>query len=283
MMRQINLTSPFAQRVRGLLRNVFQHHLGLYAAALTYLTLFALVPLLSVSYSVISALPVSTALADTAQQLLLKHLLPNSSDQVLQQLNDFSLQARQLTGLSIAGLLLTGFFLLRQMELAFDHIWHHPHARRTWISLLSYWAMLSLGPVLIAAGIAITSWAMSLHWLAEGPLHQWLGWPVKFAPWLLSLAAFTLVYKLVPSRPVKWLNSLAGAAAAATLFELAKWGFGWATARSSYGFIYGAFAAVPLFLLWIHTSWMILLVGAEIVALDETVCPAPSAPSGQLD
>lgn len=258
--------------LKGLLRNVYQHELSLYAGALTYLSLFALVPLLSVIYSVMASLPMSAALADTAQQALLQHLLPNSSEAVQAQLQEFAQQAQQLTLLGIAGLLLTGFFLIREIEAAFDHIWHIPHKRRTWVSLLIYWCLISLGPILIAIGIGITTWAMSLRWLAEGTLHDWLSWPqLKLTPWLLSFLAFALVYKLMPSGRVCWRDCLTGAATAATLFELAKWGFGWITAKTSYGFVYGTFAAVPLFLLWIHTSWMILLLGAEIVAQSDSL------------
>lgn len=250
-----------------LVRRAMRHHLSLKAGALTYLSLFALVPLLTLSYGVLSSLPQSGELAARAQGLLLQHLLPRSSEELQGQLAAFSQQARQLTGFGIAMLLLTGFFLLHAVEQVFDEIWGVAHTRRPWLTVLLYWLLASMGPVLLGAGLAASTWLLSLHWLAEGPVHTGIAPLLPLLPWILSLGAFTLFYRIVPSAPVSTRHALAGGLMAATLFELSKYGFGWLTAKTSYSFIYGTFSAVPLFLLWVHSAWLILLLGAEITAM----------------
>lgn len=243
------------------------HRISESAGALTYLTLFAIVPALTVSYSIIAALPQSEALADHVQQFLLSQLMPEASGELQTQLGDFARQARNLTGFGLAGLLLTGLFLLRGVEQAFERIWLTGARQRTLRSVLMFWGAVLLVPLLLGLGLALTTLLLSVrHFalLAEMPV---VSSALGLLPWAISSLGFALLYRFLPRTPVRWRDALAGGLFAALLFELAKYLFAWAAAKTSYALIYGAFAAVPLFLLWVHTTWMILLTGAEIAAL----------------
>jgi membrane protein len=127
---------------------------------------------------------------------------------------------------------------------------------------LMYWAVLSLGPILVGVGFAISTYILSLP-LITG-MTDYTG-ALRFVPILLSASMFTLMYVAVPNCAVSFKHAVVGGIIVAMAFEMAKYLFGFVMSRSSFEVIYGAFAAVPLFLLWIYISWTIILMGAELV------------------
>jgi membrane protein len=156
--------------------------------------------------------------------------------------------------------------MLLTTEKAFNVIWRVRQPRRGMSSFLLYWAILSLGPLLLGAGFAMSTYITSLS-LISGP-HALIGVRtiLKAMPLVLSIAAFTLIYAAVPNTRVPLRHALVGGVFTAVLFEAAKQMFGlYVSYFPSYQLIYGAFAAVPLFLLWVYLSWMIVLFGAELV------------------
>ncbi|HBS41650.1 MAG TPA: hypothetical protein DEA26_03145 [Oceanospirillales bacterium] len=234
------------------------------AAALTYTTLFALVPVLTVSYAILSAIPALQEWgADTNAQML-GYIMPSGSEMITDYLKEFSQQARKLTWIGILFLFITCLMLLRTIEMQFNRIWNVDSPRSRVQTFLRYWAVLSLGPVLFGAAIATTSLLASLPLWENTPT----GWFTAFAralPWLFSVAAISVVYIIVPNCKVPVRHALAAALFVATMFEVGKLAFGSVIGLfPSYQLIYGAFAAVPLFLLWIYISWMLLLLGAEL-------------------
>lgn len=133
-------------------------------------------------------------------------------------------------------------------------------------SFLLYWAILSLGPLLLGSGFAASTYITSTS-LLSGP-HAVVGAKtlLGYTPLLFSVAAFTLIYATVPNAPVPLKHALAGGVFTAVLFEVAKALFGlYVSLFPGYQLICGAFATVPLFLLWLYLSWLIVLFGAELV------------------
>ena len=240
-----------------------------HAAALTYTTLFALVPLLTVTYSVLSMIPALQQSRGEIEQLLLGNLVPASGDALMGYLYQFSEQARQLTTIGIVLLLVTAFMMLRSIENSFNQVWQLKEGRKGLSSFLLYWAILSLGPLMLSAGLAVSSYIVSLGlWKEDWVPSSGVLLLGVVIPYLTSFLAFTLIYWAVPNCKVPLKHAAIGGAFVALIFEIGQEIFAEATTFfPSYQLIYGAFAAVPLFLLWLFISWSVILLGAEIVFL----------------
>jgi membrane protein len=236
------------------------------AAALTYMSLFALVPLLTVLYTMASVIPAFQGVGADIQDLMFEHLVPETSAGLEQYLEDFSRQARNLTGFGVAFLLATAILMLSSIEKAFNHIWRTRGNRGPIPSFLLYWAVLSLAPITIGLGLGVSTYLAALaRGLGEYDVIGIGSKLLVISPYLLQAAGFTLIYAAVPNCRVPLRHALIGGLAAAISFNIARALFTWLVAGSSITFIYGAFAAVPLFLLWIYISWNIVLVCAVLV------------------
>ncbi len=236
------------------------------AAALTYMSLFALVPLLTVIYTMASAIPAFQGLEGTIQTFLFENLMPDTNTEIQDYLSDFSRQAKNLTGFGIAFLVVTAVLMLRNVEKAFNHIWRTRENRSAISSFLLYWAVLGLTPLTIGLALAISTYLNSFAARFGSMDVMGVGaTALKAAPFLLSSAGFTLIYVAVPNCRVPFRHAVIGGLTAALAFNIARSAFTGLVSGSSYTLIYGAFAAVPLFLLWIYLSWNIVLMGGVLV------------------
>ena len=236
------------------------------AAALTYTTLFAVVPMMTVTFSMLSAIPAFQGTGEQIQSFIFHNFVPSSGETVQEYLREFTTQARKLTWVGVVLLAVTAFMMLVTIEKAFNTIWRVRQPRRGISSFLLYWAILSLGPILLGAGFAATTYITSLSLLSGPDALVGAQTLIGFAPLLSSVAAFTLLYSSVPNARVPLRHAFAGGLFTAVLLELAKGMFGlYVSLFPGYQLIYGAFATVPLFLLWIYLSWLIVLFGAELV------------------
>ncbi|MFI2810477.1 YihY family inner membrane protein [Microbulbifer sp. YPW16] len=238
------------------------------AAALTYMTLFAIVPLVTVSYAMLSLFPDFAGLENRLQQQIFEHLVPASGREVQEYISSFSAQAQRLTGPGVAILMVTAGLMLRNIEATFNAIWDIPRGRSGVSSFLLYWAILSLGPILLGAGLVMSTYLISqkLFLPEEGTLGL-VPMVLRLLPFLFTTIAFTLLFTAVPNCRVPLRHGIAGGVITAFAFELAKVLFGIMVARSSVQAIYGAFAFVPLFLMWIFLLWMIVLAGCVLVRM----------------
>lgn len=267
------------KQMASILRSTFEHFLQddcrRHAAALTFTTLFAVVPMMTVVFTALAAIPSLQHVSGDIQGFIFDNLVPTSGAVVRDQLTSFSQQAGQLTIVGIIMLFVTAVMMLVTIEKAFNEIWQVQSARNGLVAFLRYWAVLSLGPFLLGAGFILSSYLMSLKVFSDtaGVVSTVLP-GVGLIPVLFTTLGFTLLYTTVPNCRVPWRAGIISGFAAAVLFELAKKGFGFfITSFSSYQLVYGAFAAFPVFLLWIYISWMIILYGVELsrgVALQET-------------
>ena len=236
------------------------------AAALVYMSLFALVPLLTVIYAVGSAIPTSANLESQIEQFLMQNLLPQSSQEVASYLSSFSEQAKNLTGAGIGILAITAVLMLRNVERAFNNIWCNKENRGAVSSFLLYWAVLSLAPVILGLGLGIQAYlyaaAKSIAGIDVLGVSAFL---LSLLPFVLSVLGLSALYVTVPNCAVPIRHALVGGTAAALAFSIAKATFTTVMANSSYALVYGAFAAVPVFLLWLYITWIIVLSGAIIV------------------
>ncbi|HKW38873.1 MAG TPA: YihY family inner membrane protein [Burkholderiales bacterium] len=239
------------------------------ASSLTFTTLLALVPLVTIMLTLMSAFPVFSGLGEHIHAFLLANMLPDKAGEVVSRyIDQFTGRAGRLTAVGTAFLAVTAFLMMFTMERAFNSIWRVSRPRPVAQRILVYWAALTLGPVLIGASLSITSYlvGVSLGLTRATPLAGtailWL------VPFVLTWAAFTLVYFVVPNRGVKPRHALIGGLVAAFVFEIMKRSFAFYIAQiPTYTLIYGAFAVVPIFLLWVYFSWVVIVIGALITAL----------------
>ena len=252
-------------RLRYLINRFIEDRLNANAAALTFVSLFAFVPLLTVTLSIASALPAAGDIEAKLSDFLLQFLLPESSTQVVQYLSTFIDQARSLTVFGVGILLVTAVLMLRNIEKALNDIWRNRANRRPLQSFLLYWAVLSLGPAAIGLGLGVRAYLFAAT-------HDWGGIQlfglgsilVGLLPFAISTIGLTALYAVVPNCQVPFRHALIGGVFAATTFTMARMVFTAVMAESSYALVYGAFAAVPLFLLWIYVTWIIVLAGAVL-------------------
>lgn len=236
------------------------------AASLTYVTLFATVPMMTVTFSMFSLIPAFQDLGDELQSLLFQHFLPNSEQDLGKYLQSFSAQARQLTAFGFAFLIISAYLMLKNIEQNFNAIWGVPHGRRGVANFLLYWAILSLGPLLLGVALAMSTYLTSFRLLVgEYDSLGVIQWVLKLAPWLLTWAAFTLLFVAVPNCKVPVSHALVGGFVTTVAFQGLKAAFGWIVSHSSFSLVYGAFAALPLFLLWVNLIWTVVLSGAIFV------------------
>ncbi len=234
-------------------------------ATLTYMTLLALVPLMTVSLAVFSAFPVSERVAEQIQDFVFANFIPASGEVLQQYLQQFSQKASQLTGAGFAFLIIVALGLMANIDRAFNTIWRVKTKRSPLGMFIVYWSIISLGPLLIGVSMAVTSYLVSIPLFTDAADTLGIGRRLLgLTPLLASAAAFTLLYAVVPNRRVPIRHAMAGGVLAAVLFEMAKRGFAfYLTQFPAYEAIYGALAAIPIFLVWIYLSWLVTLLGAE--------------------
>ena len=238
------------------------------AGSLAFTTMLALVPTFAIVVSILSHMPFFEEMMVQIKVFLLLNLVPEIAGKIIAEyIPQFSENAGRLTTLGVLILLVSAVALMLTIDRSINVIWRTRAKRKLWISILAYMALLLVGPLLIGVSVSITTYLLSLpQRLGNVPetAHTLL---LQGIPTAVSTIAFFLIYRLVPHRPVPWAHALAGGIVAAVLFEAAKEGFAFYVAHARYYSIaYGAFAAVPFFLLWIYFSWLIVLFGAELAA-----------------
>ena len=236
------------------------------AASLTYTTLFAVVPMMTVLFSILAVIPSLKSISVDIQNFIFKNFIPDTGVKIQSYLHDFATQASNLTIVGVFMLFLTAIMMLATIEKAFNQIWRVKQPKHSIIGFLRYWAVLSLGPFLLGAAFAVSSYVTSLRVFSDA--EQLVGMVfsgLHLLPFLFTGLAFSLFYIAVPNCRVPIKSGFGAGFFAATLFEIAKNGFAFFVGNfSSYQLVYGAFAAFPLFLLWVYLSWMIVLLGVEV-------------------
>lgn len=237
------------------------------AGALSYATVFALVPLTAAVLGILTAFPVFETWADALSDWLFTHFVPEAARTVEAYIQEFAASATRLTVAGVLASILSALIMMASVEDALNRIFRVRKARRTAVRLTMYWTVLTLGPLLVAGGLALSSEVVQGA-LGEGAAPSQRLAPVLGAlPLAVVFLGFTMAYVVVPNTQVPFRHAAIGAALATTLFWLAKWGFSAYLARwPTYQQIYGAVAVVPIFLLWIYLAWVVVLLGASLAA-----------------
>jgi membrane protein len=261
-----------APRLRDLLlyanRRLEQERLPQVAGSLTFTTILALVPILTIALAIFTTFPLFNSFRASLEAYFIQSLMPKTiANTILGYLNMFAAKATRLSAFGAVGLLLTAVAMLGMIDRAFNHIWRVKTSRPLTQRIIVYWAIVTLGPLLIGVSISVTSYLFTatngvvLKVPFIGAVFYTL---VSIA---LTMGAFTLLYMVVPNRYVDWRDAAWGGLVASVAFEIAKRIFAlFVTQFPTYTVVYGALAALPIFFVWIYVSWLITLVGAAITA-----------------
>lgn len=237
------------------------------AGSLAYVSLLSLVPLITVVFALIAAFPVFSDASDQLKSFIFNNFMPATGDVIQRYLEQFILNASKMTALGTCGLIVTALLLIYSVDTALNRIWRSKKQRPIIFSFAVYGMILTLGPILTGASMAISSYLISLTWLNHDGATTLVTLMLRIFPLLLSCASFWLLYCVVPTVRVPIRDALIGALVAGVLFELGKKAFGlYVTTFPSYQLIYGVLAVIPMLFLWVYWSWCIVLLGAEITA-----------------
>ncbi len=264
---------------------------GCFAAcgALSYAALVSLVPLAVIALGTLSVLPVFSQLHDQILALVFKYFVPSIGEQAGWWFRAFANSAAQTTAIGVVGITATGVLLLATVEDQLNLIWRVTAPRPWGQRVLAYWALITLGPLLIGLSLSLSTYfeiaarragfcAQSLEWLTS----SWLHGVARAIPALLEFFALSLLYWLIPNCLVRLRDAARGALMATIAIEILKIGFTiYIGAMSYYQTVYGALSAIPIFLLWMYVSWLAVLFGAEVAAalplwrIDERIGSGP--------
>ena len=259
---------PWRNTLSTLQQRFHEDHLGVTASSLTFTTLLALVPFFTVLLSVFTAFPSFSRLQEMLQRWLVDNLIPGEiAAQVMDYLFQFASKASQLGFVGLAFLALAVVSLILTMDRTLNGIWRVQRLRPLGQRLLVYWAVLTLGPILMGLSIATTSYVLSASKGLVQALPEALELVFNAVEFLLLCTAMAALYHFVPNTPVKWRHAWTGGFFVAAGMAVAKKVLGMYLATvPTYSAIYGTFATLPILLIWIYMCWAIFLLGAVIAA-----------------
>jgi membrane protein len=261
-------TWPWYETLRTLRLRFREDRLGLTAGSLTFTTLISLVPLVTVMLAVFTAFPMFAGLEGALEKYFLQNLVPDSiAKPVLRSLTQFAGKARGMGTVGLLLLVVTALALVLTIDRTLNAIWRvrtpRPFAQR----ILVYWTGLTLGPLALGLSLSLTSYAVSASRGLVAALPGGVEMLLELLQFMLLAGATAGLFHYVPNTAVRWRHAWAGGLFVALAFELAKKGLGWYVASvPTFSAVYGAFATLPILLLWIYLGWVIVLLGAVIAA-----------------
>ena len=258
-------------RVSAFVRFVWKRFLGdqLFASAgaLSFTTVFALVPLSMVVFGVLSAFPVFEQWSSQLSHYIFSNFVPRAANAVEGYLRAFSANTKDMTTAGVIALVISLLITLSSIETTFNRIWRVPTARPKLSRFLVYWTVLTLGALVAAASLALSTRFFALEVFETQPGRWAEALILRVTPIAIELLAFASLFKVVPHRTVQWRHAFAGGLLAVLVFEAIKTGLGYYLGSfGSYQKIYGPLAFVPIFLLWIYLGWASILLGASFAS-----------------
>ena len=259
---------PWLSTLKTLARRFRDDRLGLTAGGLTFTTIISMVPLITVMLALFSAFPMFATLQEALQKYFLQALVPDSiSQKVLGFVNQFASRASRLGIVGLVALIVSALTMMLTVDRALNAIWRvrkpRPIARR----VLVYWVAVTLGPLLFAVSLTATSYAISASRGLVGDMPRGFGALIGTVEFVAEALGVAALFHYVPNTYVRWRHALYGGLFVAVCMAGGKRFLTYYfTAVPTYSMIYGAFATLPIFLVWVYLSWVIILLGAVIAA-----------------
>jgi membrane protein len=254
---------PLVAWLKLLWQRIDEDHMTTLAGNLAYVSLLSLVPLIAVIFALFAAFPMFSDVSITLSHFVFANFLPATGDVIQRYIEQFVANSSKMTAVGACGLIVTALLLMYAIDSALNAIWRSKRVRPKIYSFAVYWMILTLGPLLAGASLAISSYLLSLSWASE--INGVIDNILRIFPLLLSWISFWMLYSIVPTTRVMNRDAIVGALVAALLFELGKKGFAlYITTFPSYQLIYGVLSVIPILFVWVYWTWCIVLLGAEI-------------------
>ncbi len=238
------------------------------ASSLSFSTIFSLIPALALLLAAVTAYPGLSALRERMETFFVTNLMPDTGLQVGVAIAGFVKAAGQLTVFGIVGLIGAALILLTSIEAAFNKIFHVARPRRLAVRLLVFWTLMTIGPLLLGLGVSLFGIFTALPLFVVG--HKSSGFDLllgSLMPAFLGWVVLTVLYAIVPNRRVFLKDAMTGALVAAVLLTFIRYTFAfYVITMTTYQAIYGALAAIPVFLVWVFLVWAIVLTGAVVAS-----------------
>jgi len=239
------------------------------AASLSYTSLLALVPFIAITFAMLAAFPVFEGMREQIQSFVFENFVPEAGHVAGEYLDSFLANTGKMTAVGIIGLAVTSVMLLGTIEGAFNIIFRVRRPRRIVPRLLVFWAIVTLGPLLLGASLSLSTYFYAAkEWVGADLFHGVGGWFAKSLPTLMVMAGLTVFYVVIPNRPVRFVHAVTGGVVGGFLFALLRSGFGaFMSVSTTYQTLYGAMAVLPVFLVWMYLTWSVVLLGGVISAV----------------
>ncbi len=260
-----------------------QDRLGVTAGSLTFTTTIALVPMITVVLAVVTAFPVFSKFQDITQRWLVESLVPdNISRQVLGYLTLFAGKANKLGLAGLVALVLSVLSMIFTIDRTLNAIWRVRTARSLGQRILIYWTAMTVGPLIFGLSVSISSYAISASKGLVVGLPGGVGLLLDLVQFFLVAAVMAAMFQYVPNTHVRWGHAWMGGLFVAVCLEIAKRLLGYYLSKvPAYSVVYGAFATLPILLIWIYIAWVIVLLGATLTAyVPSLLAGAPRRRSG---
>ncbi|WP_333890908.1 virulence factor BrkB family protein [Atlantibacter subterraneus] len=256
-------TAPFWAWCKLLWERIDQDNMTTLAGNLAYVSLLSLVPFVAVVFALFAAFPMFSDVSIQLRHFIFANFMPATGDIIQRYIEQFVANSSKMTAVGACGLIVTALLLMYAVDSALNTIWRSKRVRPKIYSFAVYWMILTLGPLLAGASLAISSYLLSLRWVSG--FDSLIDNVLRIFPLLLSWLSFWLLYSIVPTTRVPARDALVGSLVAALLFELGKKGFAlYITMFPSYQLIYGVLAVIPILFVWVYWTWCIVLLGVEI-------------------
>lgn len=279
---------PWLETLSTLGQRFREDRLGLTASSLTFTTLISLVPLVTVALALFSAFPMFASFQEALQKYFLQSLVPDSiAKPVLNALTQFASKANRLGTVGLVLLVLSAIALMLTIDRTLNAIWRVRTPRPIAHRVLIYWAAITLGPLVLGVSLSATSYALSASRGLVGALPGGVSVLLSLVEFMLFVVGMAGLFRYVPNTQVRWSHAFAGGLFVAVGFDVAQRLLGWyLRSVPTYAVVYGAFATVPIFLIWLYLGWVIVLLGAVIAAyapsLQMRVVRWPETPGSRL-
>ncbi|PAC69131.1 hypothetical protein CGS27_17980, partial [Enterobacter cloacae] len=238
-------TRPLRAWLKLLWHRIDEDNMTTLAGNLAYVSLLSLVPLVAVIFALFSAFPMFADVSMQLRHFVFANFIPATGDVIQNYIEQFVANSSKMTAVGACGLIVTALLLMYSIDSALNTIWRSKKVRPKVYSFAVYWMILTLGPLLAGASLAISSYLLSLRWATD--LNSVIDNVLRIFPLILSWLSFWLLYSVVPTTRVPNRDAVVGALVAALLFELGKKGFAlYITMFPSYQLIYGVLAVIPI-------------------------------------
>jgi membrane protein len=261
-------TWPWYETLKTLRLRFREDRLGITASSLTFTTLISLVPLVTVMLALFAAFPMFASFQEALQKYFLQSLVPDTiAKPVLTALTQFAAKANRIGAVGLVFLVITALMMMLTIDRTLNAIWRVRTPRPIAQRVLVYWAAVTLGPLVLGSSLSITSYALSASKGLVGDMPGGVAVLLGIAEFVLLAAGMAALFHYVPNTHVRWRHAGAGGVFVAVGFEIAKRVLAWyLNMVPTFAVVYGAFATLPIFLVWIYLGWVVVLLGAVVAA-----------------